>query len=229
MTGYPLKPLRVGPVLPFGRRGAPSGIDKLAVTGPVVLGPSGLAGDGQGDTRHHGGPEKALHHYPFEHYTDWVGELGPKAVLDDAGAFGENVSTVGLTEENVAVGDLFALGAATIEVSQGRQPCWKLNERFAVPDMAKRVQSSGRTGWYYRIVEPGLVSPEDVLIRLDRRTPEWTIRRIWRAFYVDTLNREELGALAGLPTLSEGWKIHARRRLETGAVEDWSRRLQGEK
>lgn len=146
-------------------------------------------------------------------------------MLGTAGGFGENLSTLGLTENDVAVGDVFAFGSGIIEVSQGRQPCWKLNERFAQPDMARRVQDSGRTGWYYRVLQPGEVTPDSRLERIHRAAPAWTISRIWRVFYVDTLNRAELETLAELPQLAEGWRRHASRRLETGSVEDWTARL----
>lgn len=227
MTSFPLQRLLVGDVRPLGPRGVPSGIAKTQVDQPLALGPLGLAGDAQGDTKHHGGPEKALHHYALDHYPAWVAEIGPRDVFGAPGAFGENLATLGLLEDDVAVGDVFALGSAVIEVSQGRQPCWKLNERFAQPDMARRVQATGRTGWYYRVLEPGDVSPDSRLERIHRSAPDWTISRIWRVFYVDTLNRCELEALAELPQLAEGWRRHARRRLETGSVEDWTSRLTG--
>ena len=164
MTVIPLQALLVGDVRPLGPRGIPSGIAKLPVDRPLMLGALGLAGDSQGDTRHHGGAEKALHHYALDHYPAWVAEIGQRDVLATAGAFGENLATSGLVESDVAVGDVFAIGSAVIEVSQGRQPCWKLNERFAQPDMARRVQASGRTGWYYRVLEPG-----EIALALQRR------------------------------------------------------------
>ena len=223
-----LNGLLVGEVSPLGKRGAPSGIAKTPVQGRVWLGETGFAGDAQGDTRRHGGIEKAVHHYPFDHYAEWRTELGPLAVLSEPGAYGENLSTVGLTEADVAVGDVFAIGRAIVQVSQGRQPCWKLNERFAISSMARDVQRTGRTGWYYRVLKAGLVSPSDSMIRVERRSPDWTIARIWRAFYVDTMNRAELAAIAELPSLAQGWRDHAARRLKTNRIEDWTARLEGE-
>lgn len=216
-----------GSLAPLGPRAAPSGIDKRPVAGRLFLGREGLAGDAQGDRKHHGGPEKALHHYPFEHYALWNAALGARDLLTKPGAFGENLSTRGLTEDEVALGDVFSLGGARIQVSQGRQPCWRLNARFGVPDMALRVQTSGRTGWYYRVIEEGFVAAGEALILQDRISPDWTIRRLWRVLYVDVLNREELAAMADLAHLPEGWRGYARRRLQTREVEDWSRRLQG--
>ncbi|QRZ15451.1 MOSC domain-containing protein [Paracoccus methylovorus] len=227
-----------------------SGIDKRPANRPLMLGREGFEGDEQADRRVHGGPEKAVHHYPFDHYAVWrveleqtspaeagvshprtpVGYLGTnetRTLLDAPGAFGENISTRGLSEANVAVGDTFRLGAALVQVSQGRQPCWKLNHRFGVANMARRVQDTGRTGWYYRVLEPGIVGPGDRLDLIDRLAPDWTLHRLWHALYVDRLNLDELQGIAALDVLADGWRRYAVRRLESGRVEDWSKRLEG--
>jgi MOSC domain-containing protein YiiM len=177
-SSFPLMGLLIGGVRPLGKRAAPSGIAKAPVMAPVLLRRVGFQGDEQGDTVRHGGPEKAVHHYPFEHYAPWKSEFGPLALLDQPGAFGENVSTTGLTEADVAIGDIFRLGHALVQVSQGRQPCWKLNERFADIRMARRVQVTGRTGWYYRVLEEGIVSPGDGLTLVERTNDYWTINRV---------------------------------------------------
>src|SRR5690606_1145821 len=153
----------IGSAVPYTRPGSMSGIAKRPVDATLDIGVSGLRGDEQGDLRVHGGPDKAVHHYPFDHYAAWRGELGAHALLDAAGAFGENFSTLGWTEQTVCIGDVVQAGTAVLEVSQGRQPCWKLNDRFDVPDMARRLQASGRTGWYYRVPEPGKVRVGDSL------------------------------------------------------------------
>ena len=227
MISVGLKGLLIGSVRPLGSRGASSGIAKSEVTAPLLLTETGFEGDQQGDTIRHGGPEKAVHHYPFEHYSAWKDAIGRCDILNRPGAFGENLSTTGLTESTVSIGDVFELGSAVVEVSQGRQPCWKLNERFSRPTMARLVQNSGRTGWYYRVLKPGLVSPDDCLTRIDRSAPEWTLDRVWRVFYVDTLNRPELERLAEIPRLADGWRNHAIRRLEANVVENWTARLDG--
>lgn len=216
-----------GPVAPLPGSDAQSAIAKVPVAASLWLGAEGFEGDAQADRRVHGGAEKAVHHYPRDHYTDWQAELGPLPLLDAPGAFGENLSGAGLTEENVAVGDVFRLGRAILQVSQGRQPCWKLNHRFGVADMARRVQGTGRTGWYYRVLQPGRVAPGDDLELLDRLTPEWTLRRLWHVMYVDRLNRAALERIAALDVLAEGWRRYATRRLESGRVEDWRPRLEG--
>ncbi|BBU55932.1 molybdenum cofactor sulfurase [Mameliella alba] len=219
--------LLTGLAAPLPGSAALSGIDKTPVTHPLTLGPEGFQGDEQADRRVHGGIEKAVHHYPLDHYSDWRAELGDLPALTAPGGFGENISTRGPTEMTVAVGDVFRLGTALIQVSQGRQPCWKLNHRFGVPDMARRVQQTGRTGWYYRVLEPGTVAPGDRLELIDRLAPDWTLRRLWHALYVDRMNLVELEGIAALDVLAEGWRKYAVRRLESRRVEDWSARLDG--
>lgn len=219
--------LLIGPVAPLGEPQVPSGIDKHPVAGRLWLGTEGFTGDAQGDRKHHGGSEKAVHHYAFDHYTTWRTEIGDRPVLRQPGAFGENFSTSGIAESSVAVGDVFRVGGALIEVSQGRQPCWKLNLRFGIADMARRVQNSGRTGWYYRVLESGFVEQGDELQLVERRSPAWTLQRLWRTLYVDVLNRDDLAAMAALPHLPDSWRRYAQRRLTARSVEDWSRRLEG--
>lgn len=219
--------LLIGQIAPLGPRNAPSGIDKRPVRGRLRVTREGLEGDAQGDRKVHGGPEKAVHHYARDHYAAWRAEIGDNPHLDAPGAFGENISTTGLDETTVAVGDRFRLGTALLEVSQGRQPCWKLNARFGVADMALRVQRTGRTGWYYRVLEEGHAEAGQPMELVERLSPEWTLHRIWHLLYVDMLNYDELAQMAAIPHLADGWKRYAVRRLENRKVEDWSARLQG--
>ena len=224
----PIGAVLVGPCAPLGPPGVPSGIAKTPRPGPVRVGPEGLEGDEQADRRHHGGPEKAVHHYALDHYAAWRGELaGAEVPLAAPGAFGENLSTTGLTEAEICVGDLWRAGSVLLQVSQARQPCWKLNLRFGITDMARRVQETGRTGWYYRVIEPGTLAAGDSLRLIDRPHPAWTLARLLRVFYVDRLDRGALEGIAALEALSPSWRALARRRLDRGAVEDWSTRIEG--
>jgi MOSC domain-containing protein YiiM len=228
-TSYPtltITAVATAMLAPLADHGVPSGIDKRPAAGRIAILHAGLAGDAQGDTRHHGGPEKAVHHYPRDHYAAWQAELGELPILSAPAAFGENLSLTGLVETDIAIGDLFRAGTALLQVSQGRQPCWRLNARFGVPDMARRVQDSGRTGWYYRVIEEGILAPGDTLRLVDRPAAAWTIARLCRILYADPLNMSELQAVTALPLLAEGWRSLAARRIATGQVEDWSRRLE---
>ena len=229
MTPSPTRPnLLVGSIAPLGHDGRLSAIDKRPVPPPWRIGPTGLDGDAQADLKHHGGPEKALHHYPFDHYDAWADEIGDNAQLRAPGAFGENLSTTGWREANVCIGDVVRFGSALLQVSQGRQPCWKLNLRFGRIDMALRVQSSGRTGWYYRVLEAGVADAGNLLRLLDRPRPNWTIERLARLLYSDAADQDGLTSVAGLPELAQGWRHLARRRLVSGEIEDWTKRLYGE-
>lgn len=217
-----------GAIAPLGEDGRVSAIGKRAVSGPWRIGATGLDGDAQADRTHHGGPEKALHHYAFDHYAAWRAELGELAPLDAPGAFGENLSTRGWTEENVCIGDVIRFGATLLQVSQGRQPCWKLNRRFGVSDMALRVQACGRSGWYYRVLEEGEAREGDALELVERPCPDWPLSRLSTMLYRATGDQAGLVAMTALPQLAEGWRRLAKRRLESGNVESWRARLYGE-
>lgn len=190
-----------------------SGIDKRPVAGPIRVTRLGLAGDEQADRRHHGGPDKALHHYPAEHYERWRGELPGKAALFVIGGFGENLSTRGLTEATVCLGDVWRLGGALLQVSQGRQPCRRLNLRFDLPDMVERVRQSGRTGWYCRVLEEGIAAPGDHLVLQDRILPDWSVARLTDTVLGSGRDRAALALLASMPHLSVSWRERAARRL----------------
>ena len=219
--------LLTGRAQPLPGSDVQSGIFKTPADRPLRLGLEGFEGDEQADRRVHGGVDKAVHHYPLDHYSLWREDLGELPILGAPGGFGENISESGLTEVTVSVGDIFRLGTALVQVSQGRQPCWKLNLRFNVPNMARRVQKSGRTGWYYRVLEPGIVTTGDWLERVECIEPDWTLHRLWHALYVDRMNRDELKGIAALDVLAEGWRKYAVHRLESGRVEDWRNRLDG--
>ena len=215
-----------GSARPYTRAGSFSAIAKLSVTGPVAVGPLGLAGDEQGDPRIHGGPDKAVHQYAAEHYPAWRTELGALPVLDAPGAFGENLATQGMTEASLCLGDQVRVGSVLLEISQSRQPCWKLNDRFGVPDMARRVQQTGRTGWYYRVLEAGTLQAGDSLVLVERRWPHWTLARVIDVLYHQSFDADVLHALAALP-LTPSWRRLVEGRLARGQVEDWSPRMDG--
>ncbi|HEY4531330.1 MAG TPA: MOSC domain-containing protein [Luteimonas sp.] len=218
--------LLTGIALPYTRPGSRSAIAKSPREGLVRIGTRGLEGDEQGDTRVHGGVEKAVHHYPFDHYAAWRAELGDLPVLASPGAFGENIASTGMDEHSVCLGDRYALGSAVLEVSQGRQPCWKLNDRFGVRDMARRVQDSGRTGWYYRVLQPGSARAGDVIALLERPWPDWPLRRLTRLLAERVLEPDQLREALALPLVAS-WRTVLERRLASRQVEDWGRRIDG--
>lgn len=214
-----------GKAVPYTRKDSFSAISK-SPRSEVAVTELGVVGDEQGDPRVHGGPDKAIHHYPFDHYAEWARELGPLALLQAPGAFGENFSTLGWTEETVCLGDCFRVGSVTLQVSQGRMPCWKLNDRFAVKDMSLRVQQSGRTGWYYRVLEAGTLVTGDRLELVERRYPAWSVARVASVLFTTEFDTEQVQQCLGLP-LTASWRRTLERRLEKRQIEDWKPRLQG--
>jgi len=225
----PVLTLLHGRARPFAR-GQNSAIEKSEIGGPIRIGELGLEGDEQADLRHHGGVEKAVHHYAYDHYAGWKNDLRgcSDELLAAPGAFGENISTLGLTEEDVCVGDIWRVGTVLLQVSQARQPCWKLSQRFGIDDMAERVQTSGRTGWYYRVLESGSTAAGDLMSLVERPHADWPLSRILQTFYVDLLDRRTLEGILGLEELTASWRTLAQRRLESGRIEDWTPRLKGE-
>ncbi len=217
--------VNVGAAVPYAR-GSRSGIDKQRVPDRVHVSALGLAGDEQGDLRVHGGPDKAVHHYAHEHYAAWEAEIGPHPLLQTSAAFGENLSTRGMTEHDVCIGDRFRVGEALLEVTQARQPCWKLDERFGHRGMARRVQQSGRTGWYYRVLEEGDVWAGAPMERVARPYPEWSLARLLDLLYLPCLDPVQLRAARALP-LPPSWQRLVDHRLQSGQVERWERRLDG--
>ncbi|MEP9379209.1 MOSC domain-containing protein [Aquabacter sp. CN5-332] len=223
----PIDILYCGTLAPLGPRAVASGIAKRPMPGPWTITRTGIVGDAQGDTQHHGGLEKAIHHYPHDHYAAWRLENPDVPAFHRAPAFGENISTAGLTEDDVCVGDIYRLGGVRLQISQGRQPCWRLGAHSGWPELPKRVRATARTGWYYRVIEAGEVVPGSPC-RLDHRPrPEWTVGRLMRAMLAREIDRDELGLIAEIPELSEGWRQTCRKRLAAGKVEDWGARLDG--
>ena len=216
-----------------GRIGQPwpgkpaSAIDKQSVDSPQRLGWEGFENDAQADLQVHGGREKAVHHYAADHYAAWRSELGPVAHDFRPGRFGENIATMGITEADLCIGDVLKLGTAVVEVSQGRQPCWKLNAHTGIKQMAGLFQETARTGWYYRVLEPGLVGIGDTMERIECPNPGWTVERVTRARLGTMLEPDAAALLAKLPRLAPGWAEAFSRKAARAEREDTTARLEG--
>lgn len=156
-----------------------SAIVKSAVAGRCRLTAEGLAGDTQADRRAHGGGGKALHQYPAEHYARLAAAF-PAAQNLVPGGLGENISTRGLTENNVCIGDIYRLGSARIQVSQPRTPCWKIDHRTACEGVTAFIAEHGLAGWYYRVLEQGECCAGDALEHLERPAEAVTLAEFWR-------------------------------------------------
>ncbi|WDE07847.1 MOSC domain-containing protein [Thalassomonas viridans] len=207
--------------------GIETAIAKSAVDLDIYLSFDGLEDDECADKRHHGGLDRALHQYPAEHYEYWRKRYGDKHQWQAPG-MGENLSTAGMTEDNVCLGDRYAWGEAIIEVSQPRSPCFKLNTCWQIADLSVHMQASSRCGWLYRVIQPGLVGAEQPLQLIERVADAFTIREVCHFFFGEPLNRDGLLRLKQQTRLSNSWKDKVQQRLATGEVEDWERRLLGQ-
>ncbi len=182
--------LFMGGIRPLPPDNMPTGIFKAEIVMPAWIGKEGLVGDAQADRRVHGGPDKALHQYPVEHYAQLAVAFPEAKDLLIPGSIGENISVPGWDESNICIGDTFRLGDATLQVSQPRSPCWKIDRRYGVEGMAKLIDEEGITGWYFRVLEEGSAEPGCSFELIDRMSPGVTVKEllaIWRDHRPDPL------------------------------------------
>lgn len=204
----------------------PSAIAKLQVEGELTLSETGIAGDEQAEKSYHGGADRALCHYPREHYTHWAQAFPQQASLFCAPAFGENLSTTGLTEQNVFIGDIFRWGDTLIQVTQPRSPCFKLNFHFGISDISGQMQESGRVGWLYRVIAAGKVSA-DAPLELLSRVSDVSVYDAAAIAWFQPFDDEQYHRLLSAAGLSASWTRTMQNRRMHGKIEDQSRRLWG--
>ncbi len=186
-------------------------IFKDPVSGRVRVRELNLDGDRQADLSVHGGPAKAVYAYPSEHYAYWTRELGDTHL--PWGVFGENLTTTGLTESGVRVGDRLKIGTAEFMVTQPRTPCFKLAIRFGRPDMLKRLLQTGRTGFYLSVLSEGDVGAGDDIVTTARDAQNVTVADIvslYRSGGEDQLLLRRASELAALP---DDWREYFGKRL----------------
>jgi MOSC domain-containing protein YiiM len=187
-----------------------SAINKTNVSGAVHVGLLGMAGDEQADLVNHGGPDKAILAYASKHYEAWNSEFPDKSF--EVGGFGENLTVVKLDESSCFVGDIFRIGDCLLQISQPRQPCWKLSGRWNLPKLAVLVQQNGRTGWYFRVLNEGVIEVGMNLELVDRPYPEFSVAWANSVMYAKPRRPEDDRRLAACPSLSESWRTHLEHR-----------------
>lgn len=202
-----------------------SAIVKAPVEGAVFVNETGIDGDEQSDPEHHGGRDKAVLAYAVSHYAFWNSRH--QITKFEPGGFGENLTVSGLDETTCCIGDVFEIGSCLFEVSQPRQPCWKLSRRWEIPTLAQEVQDERRTGWYLRVLRAGQLNIGDRIQLRERRHPEFTIARALAIMYAKPRDSDDDLQLAKLPQLSESWKnsLESRSTRSTHASE--AKRLSG--
>ncbi len=207
--------------------GVDTAINKQPVSGDIYLNKQGLTNDECADTKHHGGIERALHQYPKEHYAYWQQHYPNTKTPWQVPGMGENLSTFGMTEESVHIGDQYQIGDAIIEVSQPRSPCFKVNRKWDQTDLSMKMQMLSKCGWLYRVIKPGLIPVNTTMAMISRDENSLSVKAICDIYFGDPLNKNGLDKLLKLDKLSSSWREKIITRLETGKVENWNFRLKG--
>lgn len=187
---------------------------KKAVLGSIKVGTRGIDGDGQADMQNHGGVDKAVCVYSVRHFDYWKTFLNRDDVV--GGAFGENFSVEGLDESNVAIGDRWTIGDAVFEVSQPRQPCWKLARRWQSKRLTVETIKTGKTGWYLRTIQTGTIQAGDeIIVRAVDQTSHrrFSIENANDIFYRKQHDHDAQRQLSATPQLSESWRSELDTRL----------------
>ena len=193
-----------------------TGFFKTSTSQIVTIGREGIDGDGQADLANHGGPDKAICVYPAEHFSYWRIFLNDGQM--DAGGFGENFTTEGLEESQICIGDRFQIGSAIVEVSQPRQPCWKLARRWDCKALTPEVQRTGKTGWYFRVIQPGEARAGETFepVAGGPVSSEWTIADANKVMHGRDTTKQKIQDLVSVAALSESWKEQLSKRLQGG-------------
>ncbi|MCR8643217.1 MOSC domain-containing protein [Paenibacillus sp. N1-5-1-14] len=225
MTARKLVSLNIGmPItVPHNRTEVTTGIFKKPVSEGLMLTKLGFIGDGQADTKHHGGPDKAVCAFCYEHFPYWTEQLGREM---EFGAFGENITLEGMLEGDVCIGDTFKLGEAVVQITQPRQPCFKLSVRYEAPKLPVQMQDTGYTGFYFRVLEEGIVTPDAKLELMSRHELGVTVDYANRIMHHEKTNVEGMQTLLAVDALSESWRATFNKRID-GVVIDTSERLEG--
>jgi MOSC domain-containing protein YiiM len=187
-----------------------TGIFKTPVAGPVMMRQLDFDGDRQADLSVHGGPLKAVYAYPSEHYAFWRKEF-PEMDMP-WGQFGENLTTEGLNETDTHIGDVLRVGQATVQVTQPRVPCFKLAAKFQRDDILKRFLQSGRSGFYFSVIEEGLVAVGDAIERIQEDANGIAVRDINKLFNGGT-DRALMRRVTQLEALPLDWREHFSEKL----------------
>lgn len=181
-----------------------TGIFKRPVEGAVHVGTTQVAGDQQADRKHHGGPDKAVYGYPWEHYATWAAEMDRD--LFAPGQFGENLTTEGLLETQLCIGDRIRVGTVVLEVSQPRIPCFKLGITMKSKTFPKHLLKSGRVGFYFRVLEPGVVRAGDAITVEPSAHERVSVREVSQVRFFDNGNRDAIERILCNPALADVWR-----------------------
>jgi len=189
-----------------------TGIFKDPVDGPVTIRKLNLAGDQQADLTVHGGAAKAVYAYPAEHYEYWRETLPD--VSFSWGKFGENLTTEGLTEDTLCIGDRLRVGSAVLMVTQPRMPCYKLGLRFERDDMIKRFLTSQRSGFYFSVIEEGEAQAGSKVEIMSRDPHRVAVVEIVRLYLRQAQDQKLLHRAMNVSALPQNWKAELATRVD---------------
>lgn len=188
-----------------------SGINKRPIEEEVFLGKLNFVGDAQADLIHHGGVDKAVCVYPVEHYSFWENFMGKKL---DFPSFGENLTVQAMQEEVIHIGDVIQIGTAIVQVSQPRKPCYKLARKYGITDLPLQVQNTGYTGYYFRVLQEGVIKRVDLPVMLETDPLGVTVAYANQIMHHEKKNIDGIHKILAVEALSDSWRASLQERLK---------------
>ncbi|WP_076541382.1 MOSC domain-containing protein [Shewanella sp. UCD-KL21] len=202
-----------------------SGINHKQLSQTLIVSKQCVTGDGQADPLHHGGSDRVLHHFPREHYGQYR-RWDLMAGFKDAPAMGENISSVGLNESQVNIGDIIKIGTTLLQVTQPRSPCFKLNLQFGHPQFALAMQQTAMCGWFYKVLQQGEINAGDSIYLVERKS-NVSIAEAMKIYFLADVDVEQYSTLLHCEGLAQSWVDSLQKRIETQTIENWQYRLYG--
>jgi len=203
-----LKAINIGTPKTYKHNGRTfeTAIIKTAIDHTVNVYSDHIEGDQVSNTKNHGGIDKAIYLYPQEHYTFWQENLNCSNL--PSGSFGENLTTTGLLEDDIHIGDHFKINDVVVEVSQPREPCYKLNMVFNDNTIVKQYLASNCPGIYLRVIQTGSITTGDAITKVKQCPENITIGALWRLTFHNTKNRNQstIKAALRIKELASSWK-----------------------
>jgi len=205
--------INIGKPITFnvGNKPFVTSIFKTPIKAPVYLSQTNFEGDGQADVVNHGGVDKAVCLYPYEHYVYW-GEVLNKQL--DLGAFGENITVKGMIETDVHIGDVFQLDEAIVQITQPREPCYKIAKRYNLKQFPMLIQETGYSGYYLKVIEEGYVNEQSSMKLLEKHPSFVTVDSVNKVLYHDTENSSSIKKILSVDALASSLREKLTKRLQ---------------
>lgn len=202
---FKLKSLHYGKTetITFLNKTMETAVRKKTMEEPIFLSKLGLIGDEQADKRFHGGEDRALCQYPYDYYPYWDDLFSH---TDGTSRFGENLTTLGMTEDNTHIGDIFTFGEAVIQVSEPREPCSTIAARYGIPDLVKRMVTTGYTGFMFRVLKEGMVRVQDEIVLVEPHPMLVSVSFVNDFMYHDRKNKEKREKVLAVDALSVAFR-----------------------